>query len=202
MYKIRSISPTAIRIGLIVASAALTGCAPPKPTLHSDYDKTVNFANFHTYAYVNPVGTDKAGYSSLITQHFKSAIDTEMSARGYRKVDTDPDLLINFMANATEKTDIRSTPSTSVSMGMGYYGYRGGMYAGMPLYGSSDIETVRYQVGTANIDVVDAHQKRLIWTDVAEGRLSAESMKNPQPAIARVVQQMFLEFPGRAGPTN
>ena len=152
--------------------------------------------------YANPVGTDKAGYSSLITQHFKTAIDTEMSGRGYRKVDADADLLVNFMANAAEKTDVRSTPSSSVTMGMGYYGYRGGMYAGMPVYSTPDVETVRYKVGTANIDVVDAHQKKLIWTGVAEGRLSDEAMKNPQPAIANVVTQMFSEFPGRASPTN
>jgi uncharacterized protein DUF4136 len=202
MYKLRSASPIATVISVFVGIAALAGCAPPKPTLHTDYDREANFSNYHTYMYVNPVGTDKAGYSSLITQHFKTAIDTEMSARGYRKVDADPDLLVNFMANAHEKTDIRSTPSSSVTMGMGYYGYRGGMYAGMPVYSSSDVETVRYKVGTANIDVVDAHQKKLIWTGVAEGRLSDEAMANPQPAIANVVTQMFTAFPGRAAPAN
>ena len=202
MYKLRSVSSAAGISAVVLGIAALVGCAPPKPTLHSDYDRAVNFGNFHTYSYVNPVGTDKAGYSSLITQHFKTAIDTEMSARGYRKVDADPDLLINFMANAVEKTDVRSTPSTSVTMGMGYYGYRRGMYAGMPVYSAPDVETVRYRVGTANIDLVDARQKKLIWTGVAEGRLRDDAMKNPQPAIANVVKQMFMEFPGRAGPTN
>src|SRR4051794_20080276 len=143
--------------------AALVACAPPKPTLHSDYDRGANFANYRTYAYVNPVGTDKAGYSSLLSQHFKEAIDAQMLARGYRKVDTDLDLLVNFMANVDEKTDIHSTPSTSVTMGMGYYGYRGGMYAGMPVYTGQDVRTDRYKVGTANVDVVDARQKKLIW---------------------------------------
>jgi hypothetical protein len=201
MYKFK-LSPAAILMAALAGVAGIAGCAPPKPTLHSDYDKAVNFSNFHTYAFVNPVGTDKAGYSTLITQHFKSAIDTEMNSRGYRKVDTNPDLLVNFMANATEKTDLRSTPSSSMTIGMGYYGYRGGMYAGMPIYSSSDVETVRYKVGTANIDVVDAHQKQLIWTSVAEGRLSDEAMKNPQPAIVNVVKQMFQDFPGRTSPTN
>ena len=100
------------------------------------------------------MGTDKAGYSSLITQHFEQAIDAEMGMRGYQKVDVNPDLLVNFMANAVEKTDVRSTPSSSVTMGTGYYGYRGGMYASMPIYSSPDVETVRYKVGTANIDIV------------------------------------------------
>jgi hypothetical protein len=125
-----------------------------------------------------------------------------MTARGYRKVDTDPDLLVNFMANKDEKTDVRSTPSSSMTMGMGYYGYRGGMYAGMPVYASNDIETVRYMVGTANVDLVDAHQKKLIWTGVAEGRLTDEGMKNPEAAIANVVKQLFIDYPGHAAPAN
>jgi hypothetical protein len=201
MYKLTLVSPIATAT-LIVGLSALVGCAPPKPTMRSDYDRGVNFSSYRTYAYVNPVGTDKAGYSSLLSQHFKMAIDTEMSARGYRKVDTDSDLLVNFMANVDEKTDVRSTPSSSMTMGMGYYGYRGGMYAGMPVYNSSEVETVRYKVGTANVDLVDAHQKKLIWTGVAEGRLSDEVMKDPQAAIAHVVNQLFTTFPGHAGPAN
>lgn len=202
MSKLKSASATLTIAIAIAGIAALVGCAPPKPTLHSDYDRAVNFSNYRTYAYANPVGTDKAGYSSLISQHFKTAIDSEMSARGYRKVDADPDLLVNFMANAVEKTDIQSTPSSSMTMGMGYYGYRGGMYAGMPVYSAPDVQTVRYKVGTANVDVVDARQKKLIWTGVAEGRLTDEVMKNPQPAIAKVVTALFIEFPGHAAPTN
>ena len=202
MHKLRSVSPITIFTALLLGIATLTGCAPEKPTMRSDYDRATNFSNYHTYTYANPVGTDRAGYSSLISQHFKGAIDTEMSARGYRKVDADPDLLVNFMANVDEKTDVRSTPNSSVSMGMGYYGYRGGMYAGMPIYSSNDVETVRYKVGTANVDLVDARQKKLIWTGVAEGKLTDEVMKNPQPAIAHVVNQLFTTFPGHAGPTN
>ena len=202
MNKLRSVSRIAIITAVVVSIAALAGCAPEKPTMRSDFDRAANFSNYHTYAYANPVGTDRAGYSSLISQHFKMAIDVEMSARGYRKVDADPDLLVNFMANVDEKTDIRSTPSSSMTMGMGYYGYRGGMYAGGPVYASNDVETVRYKVGTANVDLVDARQKKLIWTGVAEGRLTDEVMKNPQPAIAHVVNQLFTQYPGHAGPTN
>ena len=182
--------------------ALLAACAPEKPALRTDYDRGANFASYHTYAYANPVGTDKAGYSSLITQHFEQAIDAEMGMRGYQKVDAKPDLLVNFMANAVEKTDVRSTPSSSVTMGTGYYGYRGGMYASMPIYSSPAVETVRYKVGTANIDIVDAGQKKLLWTGVIEGKLSEEVMKNPQPAIESVVKQMFAQFPGHAGPAH
>ena len=195
---------SAIARGATLVGTALlfAACAAEKPVIHTDSDRGANFASYHTYAYVNPVGTDKAGYSSLITQHFKQAIDAQMGMRGYQKVDSNPDLLVNFMANAVEKTDVRSTPSTSMTMGTGYYGYRGGMYASMPVYSTPDVQTVRYKVGTANIDIVDAREKKLLWTGVIEGKLSDEVMKNPQPAIESVVTQLFGQFPGRAGPAS
>jgi hypothetical protein len=189
--------------GAAVAFGLLLGaCAPPKPEIRADYDRSTNFATYHTYAYFNPVGTDKGGYSTLTTQHFKQAIDTQMAARGYQKVETNPDLLVNFNANAVEKADVRSTPSTSVTMGTGYYGYRGGMYTAVPIYSTPDVQTVRYKVGTANIDIVDAGQKKLLWTGMVEGELTEEVMKNPQPAIEKVIAEMFTQYPGRAGPAH
>jgi hypothetical protein len=193
-------SLAAVALGALV----LAGCAAPKPTLRSDYDRSADFATYRTYAYVDPVGTDKAGYSSIITQHFKNAIDTEMSARGYRKVDADPDLLVNFHANATEKVDVRSTPTPTMGMGVGYggyYGYRGSMYAAWPMY-TNDVSTVRYQVGTLNVDVVDARRKQLVWEGVAEGKLRKETMQNPEPAIRSVINQLYQSYPGRATPAQ
>jgi Domain of unknown function (DUF4136) len=188
----------------VTACAAwlLSACAPTGPELRTDYDRSTNFSAYRTYAYFDPVGTDKAGYSTLTTQHFKQAIDAQMAMRGYQKVESNPDLLVNFMANAVEKTDVRSTPSSSVMMGTGYYGYRGGMYATVPVYSQPDVQTVRYKVGTANVDIVDARAKKLLWTGMVEGELSDAVMKNPQPAIEKVIGEMFTQFPGHAGPAQ
>jgi hypothetical protein len=188
-----------------LGAVALAGCAASKPTLRTDYDRSADFSQFRTYNYVDPVGTDKQGYRSIITQHFKSAIDAEMGARGFRKVDANPDLLVNFNANAQEKVDVRSTPTPTMGVGMGYgggyYGYRGGLYASWPMY-TNDVSTVRYQVGTANVDIVDARRKQLVWEGVAEGKLSKEVMANPEPAIRSVINQLFQQFPGRATPAQ
>jgi hypothetical protein len=176
--------------------AALVGCAASGPTLRTDYDRTVDFSKYQTYGFVEPSGTDKAGYSSLITSHFRTAVDAEMQRLGYRYEQKSPDLLVNFNANTRENVDVRSTPS--VSMGVGYYGYRGGLYGSFPV-SRNDVSTVRYKVGTANIDVVDAAKQQLVWEGVAEGKLTKESMANPQAAIRNVVGQLFAEFPGAAG---
>jgi hypothetical protein len=117
-----------------------------------------------------------------------------MNARGYTYTENSPDLLVNFNTNAREQVDIRSTPT--MSYGMGYYGYRGGLYAAGPIYGGgTDVETVRYKQGTANIDVVDAAKKQLLWEGIAEGKITSTMMKNPQATIDSVITEMFANYP-------
>ena len=115
-----------------------------------------------------------------------------------RYSENSPDLLINFNTNAREQVDIRSTPS--MSYGYGYYGYRGGMYAAGPMYGGTEVETVRYKQGTANIDVVDAAKKQLVWEGVAEGKITDKMMKNPQATIDGVITDMFANTRSRRRP--
>lgn len=180
---------------LVAAAALLSGCAATRPDIRTDYDRSVDFDSFETYGFVDELGTDRAGYSTLITKHFKQAVEKEMQNRGYRHAEEDPDLLVNFFANARYVTSVR--PRTNVWVGYGYYGYRYGMYSAWPLY-ADGADTVRYRVGTANIDIVDAERNQLIWEGVAEGRLTQEVMENPQPAIESVVAELFSRYPGRA----
>jgi Domain of unknown function (DUF4136) len=178
---------------LISLLALASGCAA-RPTIHTNVDKTADLSAFRTYGFVPELGTTRAGYSSLVTTYFKDAIRREMESRGYRYVDEQPDLMVNFSANARENVDIRSTPGPT----LGYYGYRAGLYGVGPIYGGTQIDTVRYKVGTANIDVVDARRRQLIWEGVVEGKLTEKVMRDPQAAINTVVTEMFSRFPGRA----
>lgn len=183
------------RPAVVLGVAAFAGCASG-PTIHSDHDPSADFSSYHTYGYASELGTDRAGYSTLITGHFKRAVSRELEARGYRHAETNPDLLVNFFVSIGEQTDIRSTPSPT--MGAGYYGYRYGMYSAWPAY-STDVSTVTYKVGTANIDLIDAKRKQLVWEGVAEGRIRDEALENPGPAIDSVVTELFASYPARAG---
>lgn len=183
------------RPAVVLGVAALAGCASG-PTLHSDYDPSVDFSAYQSYGYASELGTDRAGYSTLVTSHFKRAVGRELEARGYRHVETNPDLLVNFFVSIGEQTDIRSTPSPT--MGAGYYGYRYGMYSAWPAY-STDVSTVTYKVGTANIDLIDAGRKQLVWEGVAEGRINDEALEDPGPAIDAVVAELFATYPATAG---
>ena len=176
---------------------ALSACSTTSGIkTRSQTDPSANLSSYHTYGFVAEPGTNRSGYSTPITGYFKAAVTREMNARGYTFSETNPELLVNFNTNAREQVDVRSTPSMSygVGYGYGYYGYRGGMYAAGPI-GGTDVETVRYKQGTANIDVVDAAKKQLVWEGVAEGKLTDTMMKNPQATIDAVITEMFAEYP-------
>jgi hypothetical protein len=179
----------------ILGLATIAGCASG-PDIRSDFDRTADFSTYETFGFASELGTDRAGYTSLITEHFKRAIRRELETRGYEYTETNPDLLANFYVSVREQTDIRSTPSTTA--GAGYYGYRYGMYTGWPAY-TTDVRTVHYKAGTANIDLVDAKRKQLVWEGVAEGRVRDEALENPGPAIDAVVAELFARYPARAG---
>src|SRR6187402_3088285 len=181
---------------VVAASLVLSACAAPKIKTRSQTDPNVNLSSYHTYGFVSEPGTNRSGYSTPITGYFKSAVTREMNARGYTYSENSPDLLINFNTNAREQVDIRSTPS--MSYGYGYYGYRGGLYAAGPMYGGTDVSTVRYKQGTANIDVVDAAKKQLVWEGIAEGKITDKMMQNPQATIDGVITEMFLNYPVKA----
>jgi hypothetical protein len=184
-------------ISVTICALFLAACATTStPEIRVNSAPDVNFSTYSTFGFPEQPGTDRGGYSTLVTDYFKAAVRDQMQLRGYRYVDANPDLLVNFFANVREHTEVRSRPA--VSAGYGYYGYRSGLYGAWPLY-DRDIDTVTYPVGTANVDVVDAAKKQLIWEGVAQGRISDKDMDHPKEAIARVVNQLFTRFPGRAG---
>lgn len=180
-----------------IALAALAGCATDRtPDIHVNSAPDASFNSYSTFGFPEQTGTDRGGYSTLVTSYFKAAVRDQMEQRGYHYVDENPDLLVNFYAKVHEHTEVRQDPSFSAAYG--YYGYRYGLYSAWPLYDDA-VRTVTYPVGTANIDVVDARKKQMIWEGVAQGVVSDEDMDHPQQSIARVVTQLFARYPGRAG---
>jgi hypothetical protein len=180
-----------------VALAMLAGCATSRgPEIRVNQAPDANFTAYSTFGFPEQTGTDRGGYSTLVTSYFKAAVRDQMEQRGYHYVDENPDLLVNFYAKVRERTDVRRDPSFSAAYG--YYGYRYGLYSAWPFY-DDDVRTVTYPVGTANIDIVDAQKKQMIWEGVAQGVVSDEDMNHPQAAISRVVTQLFARYPGRAG---
>ena len=177
---------------LFAASILFLSACTSQPTITSETRAGVDISQYKTYGWFTPLATDNAGYSSIISSNFKAAIQNEMAVRGYTYDAASPQLLVNVNASSQERADISSTPSVNV----GYYGYRGGFgYGlGMPIYGA-DVQTTYYKVGTVTIDLVDAQKKELVWTGTLEGVLNKKAMENPAAAIQSAVSQIFAKYP-------
>lgn len=181
---------------VIGVALGLLSCATPKPTIRANAVPGFDPASYRSYSFAEHPGTDRGGVSTPLTAYFKDALRREMDSRGYEYKESGGELLVNFNANARETVDIRSTPGSPAPATYGYYGYRG-MY-GYDVGAGPTIETDRYRVGTANVDVVDVSKRQLIWEGLAEGRLTDKAMKNPAKAVNAVVQEMFKKFPARS----
>ncbi|MGH8177445.1 MAG: DUF4136 domain-containing protein [Steroidobacter sp.] len=186
---------SAVSISIAMCAALLVaGCASNRaPNSRIDYDKSVDFSVYRTFGFPKETGTDRGGYSTLVTSYFKNSVTTAMEARGYKYSEENPDLLVNFFMNTRERTEVRSGPNSS--LGFGYYGYRYGLYNAWPMY--DEDRTVTYKVGTTNIDIVDAEKKQLIWEGVSEGRITQEAMANPKVTVNAVVTELMRQYPGR-----
>lgn len=180
------------RILLIGLALLLAACASG-PKITSDYDRSANFAAYRSFGFYDPLGTDQAGYESLVTQTLKAAVRQQMEARGYTYAETGADLLVNFNARLAQRTDISQTPPTPM-----YYGYRRGFYGGWGGYGY-ETRVDQYVEGTLNIDIIDAQRKQLVWEGVAVGRVTKKSQEDRQAAIRAAVAEIFAKYPFKAG---
>ena len=100
-----------VRMMLLACIAAIAvGCATG-PAVTADYDRNADFNAYRTFAFFEQLGTDAAGYESLVTQTLKSAVRREMEARGYTYAEADPDLRINFNAKLAQQTRVSQTPA-------------------------------------------------------------------------------------------
>ena len=177
---------------LALLVALIAGCATTSPpNTRVDYDKKADFSVYRTYGFPKETGTDRGGYSTLVTSYFKSSITTAMEARGYKYSAENPDLLVNFFMNTRERTEVRP----NVGAGYGYYGYRDGLYGGWPMYDAGPHHQL--QVGTINVDIVDAAKKQLIWEGISEGRVTEEALANPKVTVNAVVTELMRKYPGK-----
>jgi hypothetical protein len=186
-------------LALLGAALVTAGCESG-PRVRAERDNTVDFSRYQTFAFADPLGTDRAGYQTMVSQYLKAATQRELEARGLRLVEADPQMLVNFNGMLSEKFRTTTVPSSSVTFGYGhggYYGYRSGIYTTWPLY-APETQVQSYSEGTLNIDVIDAAKKQMIWEGVAVGRVTEETMENLQAKINETVAAIFVNYPVRS----
>jgi hypothetical protein len=165
--------------GLAVSLLIAAGCAS-RPDIRLDKSPSLDAGVYRTFAFFEPVSTDKSQYTTIVSGHLKKAAREELERRNYVYDEKNPDLRVNFSLAVVDRQELRSTPVGGV------VGTRLGL---------SELDTVSYRQGTLSVDLVDAHKKELVWQGVAEGRLSRKSIEQPDSTIDKVLSEMFASFP-------
>ena len=151
----------------------------------TDFDHQANFSQYKTYSWqeIRPA-------NSLWTPRIKSAVDAQLAARGWTRVDNGGDVAI--VAIATTRTE-RSLQTFYDGMGGGW-GWR--RFGGG---GFGDAETTEqdYKEGTLVVDMYDAKNKQLIWRSSAEDTVSDNADKN-EKNLDKGIEKMFKKFPPQA----
>jgi hypothetical protein len=165
---------------LLFAAVAGTAIAQQVKT---DFDHQANFSLYKTYSWqeIKPS-------NSLWDARIKSAVDAQLAAKGWTKVDSGGDVAI--VAIKTSHTE-RTLQTFYDGMGGGW------RWRGFGGIGESTTTEQDYKEGTLLIDMYDAKSKQLIWRSSAEDMLSSNADKN-EKNLDKGVAKMFKKFPPRA----
>lgn len=154
----------------------------------TDYDNTVNFDQFKTYAFMKD-GIDKMEISDLDKKRILKAIEEEMTAKGYTKSDS-PDLLINLFTYSKQVVNVNTYYG-----GWGYGYYR--PWGWNPwLWGRGYHSVSTSTQGMLYIDILNAHNKELIWQGKGSGYLTQNQSKK-EAQIKEFATKILESFPSK-----
>jgi len=182
----------------LAAALAAAGCTHLK--IETDYDSGFDFEQLRTFAWLDPPLTstpeeppvvdliDPFARNSLLDKRVRRAVERELLARGYRKVQGEtPDFAVQYHVILKDRLKIRSYPTGR----FGYYSYPYG-------YGGSvgGVSSYNYQEGTLIVDVIDARTQQIAWRGWAVGpnRKGYYTDATVDDAVKRVIER----FPPRA----
>lgn len=124
----------------------------------------------------------------LLDVNIRNAIREELTGRGFRETDANPQILIAY-ETATE-AKLKSNP-VRFGIGMGSFG---GNVGGSVSMGSPSVQS--YQEGRLVIHAVDAARRQEVWSGSVSGRVEQKQLD--ADAVGRVVGLAMEDFPARA----
>jgi hypothetical protein len=187
----------AIRPLILVLAAASAGCSSIE--VNHDYDPKANFAGLKTYEWMKepqkPTGDARIDGNTILENRIHKAVDTELAARGFKKVTSDGDFLVAYHVSLDKQRSVQTLNSYyGYGPGWGYgYGasYRPGYWAGAP-----ETYVYEYEEGTLILDIVNPKNKELMWRGSAQDEVHFKSTpEKDQTQLNEAVQKMLEKFP-------
>jgi hypothetical protein len=158
-----------------VAVATLVAASAYAQNVKTDADPSAPFSAYKTYSWT--MGTQSL--ESLGEQRIRSAVDGQMSAKGFRlATDETPDVYMATHVLTHQEPQV-------IANGFGPWAFGGG-------FGTIDVNTLVQ--GTLVVDMYDAKTKKMVWRGVATNTVSDKPSKNTS-LINKAVDKMFRRYP-------
>ena len=171
---------------LIFSILALASCSP-EIRVYSDQDPDYQVRNFKTFDWGQKANIEQdrnpLHYNELNDKRIKSAIERELSSRGYTITDSDPDLIIHYHIVIDDQSVIATEP----------YGYFYG-----PYWLRTQTNIYSYSEGTLIIDLMDPKTNNLVWRGWATAAIDTITQDQTEEMINRAVAKIFKRFPASA----
>lgn len=185
------------RAMVIVMAALVAGCSSIETSY--DFDPKADFAGLKTYQWLDKpqklTGDPRIDGNTILANRIHEAVNTELAARGFRKVSSDPDFLVAYHVSLDKRRSVQ-TLNSYYGYGPGWsYGYgasyRPGYWAGAP-----ETYAYEYEEGTLILDIVNPANKELIWRGSAQDEVNFKSTpEKDQTQLNEAVHQMLEKFP-------
>lgn len=181
----------------LVLAAMVTGCSTMEVSF--DYDPKADFAGLKTYDWLKepqkPTGDPRIDGNTILKNRIHEAVDAALAARGFRKVESNPDFLVAYHVSLDRRRSVQTLNSYyGYGPGWGYgYGaaYRPGYWAGAP-----ETYVYEYEEGTLILDIVDPKNRELMWRGSAQDEVHFTSTpEKDQTQITEAVHEMLENFP-------
>lgn len=177
--RIRIWSPLVAAIVLLIGASA---------TVITDYDRRANFSGYKTYSW----GRVQTA-NSMWDQRVKDAIDSQLTAKGWKQVESGGDLVVDAIGIARLDQDVHVSGS-GWGGGWGPWGGLGGGTA----FGNATATKETYAVGTLIVQIFDASSKKMVWWSLSDKTLPTKSEKALKN-LDKDVEKMFKRFPPGSG---
>ncbi len=177
----------------LVMLGVLAACSNA-PIVRSDYDPRADFASYRTFAFMEPLGTDRAGYTTLLTERLKRAAALQMESKGYTYSAINPDLLVNFQSHVQSRTEYVPPPP----MMMWGMGYGAGFYGGWPGYAFGP-DVIQYNEGTLKVDLIDTRRRQMVWEGAGTSVLGNVQQTPSEVMVQNMMASIFAQYPFLAG---
>lgn len=162
--------------------------------IQSDYDKSIEFADYKTYTFDGWEKNSDQILTDFDKKRITDAMQNELTSRGMTMVNSNGDVAITLYVVINKKTS--KTAYTDFNNSFGYggrwgwgYGMGQGMVSATTTYDEDD-----YREGTFVVDMYDGETKKLIWQGVITSVVK-EKADQRDKSIPKKIKKLMKKYP-------